>query len=198
MQINTISHMLLTQGLLDILHKSNGRVIHVASRSYQNWRKGEDYYTHLDPKTYDFEKTNYQCYAQYAYSKMGNIYFNQILAQYINKNELNVKTVSLHPGTVLTEITRNWNGLFWGCLKLLIYPFMWFITKSPLMGCQTTLHLCYINDSDLKNGEYYRDCDIGYLYPSAVSKKMMNEFMRFYRELVGINGEEDNLSLDIF
>src|SRR5690606_9676839 len=67
LQINTISPMLLTQGLLDILHNSKGRIINIASRSYQHWKKSSEFYENLDIETYDFEKRNYQSYIQYCY-----------------------------------------------------------------------------------------------------------------------------------
>jgi retinol dehydrogenase-12 len=196
LQVNTIGPMILTQGLLKYF-SPEGRVINVASRSYQNWRKDENYYKEISPLSYDFERANYGPYSQYCYSKIGNIYFNQALEEYIKGNGLNIKTVSLHPGTIISEMTRDCTGLVYGFIKLIIYPVMWFITKSPLMGAQTTLHLCYMPFDELISGEYYRDCKVGRLNNRAKNRNMMTDFMMLYKEIVAIYGKEEEFSLSI-
>jgi retinol dehydrogenase-12 len=192
LQINVFSHMILTQGLLPLLQKSNGRVVNVGSRSYRNWSKDCSYYQSLNPAIYDFEKSQFFGYSQYAYSKAGNIYFTKYLNEYIQKNNLNVKVAVLHPGTIITEIARDYNTLLLKIGKLLIYPFVWFVTKDLQMGAQTTLHLCYIKDKDFISGGYYRDCAPADLLPHGSSIKNMTSLMELSKGIINHYGKKSN------
>jgi hypothetical protein len=72
-------------------------------------------------------------------------------------------TVSLHPGVVNTEIILKIANKFI-LLKLLIYllyPFLWFMMKTPKMGAQTSLYCCLEDNLKLVGGGYYVDCKIG-------------------------------------
>jgi hypothetical protein len=65
--------------------------------------------------------------------------------------------LSVHPGGVRTELTREMKSSFLTKIVMgLVSPVWWFITKNPWQGCQTTLH-CTLSD-DVENGCYYADC----------------------------------------
>lgn len=196
LQSNTIGPIILTQGLLDILSKSSGRILNVSSRSYRNWNKDHNYYNSLSVENYNFEKKNYNGYLQYCYSKIGNIYFTQHLHEYITNNNLNIKVVSLHPGTVITDIAKDWTGIY-TILKVLFYPILWFITKSPKMGAQTTLHLCYIDEKDFKSGEYYRDLCLYTLLNHAKSTQNRVAFMQLIKDIINKYGKTHNISFQL-
>lgn len=95
---------------------------------------------------------------QYAVTKLCQIYFSQLFYQ-----KTNIMTVSLHPGVVNTEIIIKIANKFI-LLKLLIfllYPFLWFMMKTPKMGAQTSLYCCLEDNLKLVGGGYYVDCKIG-------------------------------------
>lgn len=198
MQVNTYSPMLLSQYFLELLHKSEGRIINVASRSHalckvtaeeirNNWSKqGEELY--LEDKF---------LYPQYFATKLGNVLFTHYLKDYLQKNKLNVITVSLHPGAIKTRIMRSHNLIHY------IYYYL-FINRfgcnnfSLLQGAQTTLFCCYEKASKLINGGYYSSCQLTNLAPHATEnqKEIIEEFMKFASNVVNKAGIEIGVSLN--
>lgn len=186
-QVNTFSPIILTQELLSSLHKANGKVINVASKSHsrisfdksiiENWLKPEWNYNKSD---------SFKFYMQYAYSKLGNVYFNQYLHEYIKQESLNIDTYSLHPGVIRTEIARDSAIWYFRLALYLVYPFFWFVTKSVMKGAQTTLYLAYEDKSKLKSGEYYRDCTLYSAAPHASWNQTPTRdlYMEFCRKMI--------------
>lgn len=199
-QVNTYSPMLLTQELLDLLHKSNGRVVNVASKAHTRIPFGHDLVSTVWSKPgWEYYKENYSMYTQYALSKLGNVYFNQHLNQYIVKNKLNVLTVSLHPGVIPTELIRydyigNLRYLF-----MALYPLLWLITKSLNKGAQTTLHCCYAPVSELESGEYYKDCGKTKVHSHADLSQASNRlaFIEFSKAEINKNCQKYSKALNI-
>ena len=70
------------------------------------------------------------------------------------KNLKNILSCCPHPGTVNMEIVKTEGMPF--LIKTLIYflgnPFMYLFFKTEYMGAQCTLHCCYINRDEFKNG----------------------------------------------
>lgn len=198
MQVNTFSPMLLTQYFIGMLHKSEGRVINVASRSHalcrvtaeeirNNWsNEGEELY--LEDKF---------LYPQYFATKLGNVLFTHYLKEYFEKNNLNIKTVSLHPGAIKTKIMRSHNLIHY------LYYYL-FINRlgcnnfSLLQGAQTTLFCCYEKASKLLNGGYYSNCQLANLAPHAdtTQKETIREFMNFASKVINKAGVEIGVSLN--
>ncbi len=56
------------------------------------------------------------------------------------------------------------------------------------MGSQTTLHLCYLDDSEFKTGEYYSDCKPNVLLPHASNVDNKNAFMRLAKRCLEKSG----------
>ena len=80
----------------------------------------------------------------------------------MRKEKLNIKNVCLHPGLVQTEFFEkgaNVNPLV-KVMKFILQILINFITKNPVEGAQTQLHLSYAKNSELINGGYYQDCKI--------------------------------------
>ena len=96
MGVNHFGHYMLTKMLLPNIKKSyKGRIINVASKSHEKGKMGfEDL---------QWENRPYNAISAYEQSKLANIYFTRHLATLLPKN---VKTVSLHPGIVRTELFR--------------------------------------------------------------------------------------------
>ena len=150
--------MILTQGLKDILHKTNGRVINVSSKGYERCINNSKFYGVIKPKEFDFNEKAYSSMNQYGLSKIGNIFFTQYLNQYISERKLNIRTASLHPGKILTELFRDYKSFIINCAVFVFYPLLWLITKTKKIGAQTTLHLCYASNEEFVSGAYYSDC----------------------------------------
>ncbi|MFN9939287.1 MAG: hypothetical protein ACK56I_07415, partial [bacterium] len=114
-----------------------------------------DFYDSLNPEEPSLFEKDYSAFRQYGISKIGNIYFTQYLYEYINTKKLNIKTASLHPGVIHTELGRDFKSIFIQVAFTMIYPLFWLFTKTRYYGAQTTLHLCFINDDEFVNGGYY-------------------------------------------
>lgn len=146
MGINHLGHFKLTNLLLDHLKKSKeGRIITVSSSAHRLATK-------LDFEDL-FMTKEYKSYAQYSQSKVANIMFAKHLAKLVK--DTNIKSVSLHPGAIITELQENM-GFF------AYWAFYLFISltgrqKNVLQGASTTV-FCAIHPS-VKNGEYYEDCN---------------------------------------
>ncbi len=93
----------------------------------------------------------------YGRTKLANILFVKQLQKRMDADDIKGIAVSLHPGTVRTQISRNlgWKLLL---LEYLLTPLKLLTFKSPLQGCQTTLYTVFEDASKLKKGGYYSDC----------------------------------------
>jgi len=73
---------------------------------------------------------------------------------------MNVKVVSLHPGTVRTEVWRDMFptkiGKFFFVVSLA--PCIFIGMKSSKHGAQTSLHCCLADKDKLENGGYFENC----------------------------------------
>lgn len=197
LQVNTFGPMILTQGLIDLIHKSNGRIINVSSKGYERMKNLNSLYTDVKEfETYDFNEKSYSAFKQYVLSKLGNIFFTQYLNNYLIKNKLNIKTASLHPGVINTELGREFKGI-WTLVKYAMVPFMWLFMKTPRMGAETTLHLCYVPDEEFKSGMYYADSSYKILMPHAQDHNNMEKFMTYSRNLIDIYGRDYDVKLEI-
>lgn len=150
--INHLGHFLLTNLLLDVLKKTpHFRVINVSSLAHT---RGP-----IDLYDLFFQKRTYNRILAYAQSKLANILFTQSLQRLFDAENIDGKTVSLHPGVVRTELLRNYKGIF-RILLIIIKPIFYLISKDALQGAQTTLH-CIFKDFDaLEKGEYFSDCAV--------------------------------------
>jgi retinol dehydrogenase-12 len=196
LQVNTFSPMILTQGLIDIIHRSNGRVINVSALVHEKMTNTA-LYSNLHPEEYYYGEKNYSGIWQYGLSKLGNVYFTRYLHRYIEKNNLNIKTASLHPGVIITELSREYKGILMGLFRLVAFPFIWLIFKTPRMGAETTLHLCYTPDEEFKSGQYYSDSRVKALLPHASSDKNMESFMDYSRQLIDSCSKKFDVKLEI-
>ena len=201
LQVNTLGPIVLTQGLLDLLDKSNGRVINVSSMIYQSFRHDQKFYQAIDTEKYDFNnnsnKDAYSSMNQYEFSKMGNIFFTQYLNEYILDKRLNIKTASLHPGVILTDLFRDYKGFLLNTLIIPIYPIVWLMTKTKVMGAQTTLHLCYVPDKDFVSGAYYADCSPTTLMSHARNKNTCEAFISLAKRFIDVYGKKNDVKFEL-
>jgi len=149
---NHIGHFYLTTLLIDVLKKSApSRVINLSSMAYS--------YGKMNWEDLNYEK-GYNLSTAYSQSKLANVLFTKELQRrYGNQG---IKSVSIHPGVVVTELTRYMteNAFLKYTMKYLGNHVMRFFGKTPLEGAQTSLY-CALEDFDkLEGGAYYKDCKV--------------------------------------
>ena len=160
MGTNHLGHFYLTTLLLDILKKSApSRIINVSSsgHTFTNTMGWDDLL---------FEK-KYDMFEAYYRSKLANVVFSKELDRRLA--DANIKAVSLHPGAIPSELTRNLNDkLHYKILNnVIIAPLMYIFGKSLLQGAQTTLYCALEDHEKLVGGGYYTDCKLNAENPEA-------------------------------
>jgi len=172
-QSNFLAHMYLTALMLKYLSK-NGRVLHVGSDAHTFVKSA------VDPKLIEdlaYAKENFGWWKFYSISKLANLYFTSSLARYFEKEGTSFKTVCIHPGAVNSELGRPSNFLM-KIARRIAQPFLQLFGKDELMGAQTTLHCCYLNDKSLVNGGYYFNCKLGKATKLALEDEERAKFMK--------------------
>ena len=166
---NYIGPFLLSALFLPILNKESedSKIINISSAMHL-WpkiEKGEikNYANKEYMKNfYNDSKTKGVYNTLYNNTKLFVIYMTSYFALFCEKKNLNIKNVCLHPGLVQTEFFEkgaNVNPLV-KVMKFILQILINFITKNPVEGAQTQLHLSYAKNSELINGGYYQDCKI--------------------------------------
>lgn len=215
LQVNTLSHMYLTQELFELLSKSNNaRIINVASRAHTRVNFKDDFYNKYfyDKKSnenieyknnafynFELEKNNsyYSMLKNYQLSKLGNIYFSQYINEYLQNNGINnVKSFSLHPGVIFTDFFFNHKYKY---LMYIINPFVWLFLKTNESGAQTSLYLCYEDFNNIASGGYYKDCKLNKeanhaKYSNTENRKL---FMDFAISNINYYGKKSNISINL-
>ena len=117
----------------------------------------------------------------YNNTKLFIIYMTNYFALLCEKNNLNIKNVCLHPGLVQSEFfekSTKVNPL----AKALIFILQFlvnFLTKNPVEGAQTQLHLSYAKNSEIINGGYYQDCKIEKPGLFAINENLRNDVINW-------------------
>jgi NAD(P)-dependent dehydrogenase (short-subunit alcohol dehydrogenase family) len=197
MGVNTISPIVLTQLLLPLFNE-NGRIINVASKGYQSVKYDPTKLSAIKAEDYDYEPSTYSGFTNYCYSKLGNIYFTQYLHNYIKEKGLKLKTASLHPGVIATELMRDYSSsIHIKFLFAFIYPLFWMLTKSSWRGAQTTLELCYTDDSNFQSGKYYSDCAVQKLMSHGQDELCIKAYMSLVKGLIDSKGKPTGIKFDL-
>ena len=160
-QSNHVGHFALTATLFRGL-APNARIINVSSMAYKIPHSGlpiDD----LNGQKY------YKAWYNYGVSKLANILFTKELQRRADQAGIAIKTFSLHPGLVDTDITHNMFGTermeqlktgqnlnplvygFWRILKLLM--------KTVQEGASTQIYLAAVSDDVVNEhgGDYFVD-----------------------------------------
>jgi len=184
-QTNHHSHVLLTYLLLDVLDKTEARVINVSSigHSFSNYdtKLKEEFGVGKDQYKKEIEGSLPSKFVAYGNSKLANIYFSQYLAEKSNfdKRFSNIVSYSLHPGAVDSEFSRfsDESSIFLRIFMWVARPLLWFASKTENDGAQTQLRMCYDKKENLKNGGYYKDLADGPLSKNAQNKEIRDFVM---------------------
>ncbi len=199
--VNHVGPVYLTSLLMeDNKFNNESRIINVASRGHNfvdekllkyMYKNSEDNFAGMN--------RNFQHMLLYCLTKAGNIYHALSLAEYYNNDSLNspmVKTGSLHPGLVNTEIFNSGRfSVFYKKLLALIYqPFLWLTSKDCYIGAQTTLHIAYMDYDELNSGAYFEDCKMVKVPKLNSDREKMIEFMVYTKKMIEKNaGHEGEL-----
>lgn len=153
---NHLGHFLLFQLLKDALLASatpsfNSRVVVVASAAH---RRGKIQFDDLN-----FEKTEYDPFGAYDQSKLANILFaNELDRRYKSQG---LRALSLHPGGILTPLTRYMPTV--GDMKA--DPLLYSMLKDPAQGAATTVWGAVAKEWEGKGGVYLDEVAEGWLTP---------------------------------
>ena len=173
--VNHLGHFLLTSLLMDVLKTSSpSRVINVSSMGNK--------FSNFNFEDLQAEKS-YVSFDAYCKSKLANIAFTCELNK--RSEKFGVKAFSLHPGAVITEISRDSLKVWY--IKFFIYllwPILYYTFKNTIQGAQTTI-FCAVQDFNLlKGGEYYSDCKIAKTNPQGKDDKLMIKLWEKSEELM--------------
>lgn len=176
---NHLGHFLLTNLLLENLKRSErGRIINVASLAHN--------YAKCDFDDIKSEKS-YSPNSAYGRSKLANILFTRELAKKLEQEKSNIKVVALHPGVVVTELTRNLEEKFIVRAAMnLGRPIRYLFFKDTEHGAQTSLHCALAEWNKLENGAYYSDCKVKATSSKAKDEKLMKEVWDISARAAGI------------
>ena len=179
---NVLGHIVLTYLLIDHMNE-NGRIINLSSVGHNYCFFDHD----MIHKIYDndfvenyYFKSIFHKNILYHVTKLMMIYFTHELSEYFNKNNISLKTVSLHPGVVNTEFMRFYQNRLWSkIIFYFAYPIFAFCTKTTKEGAQTQLYLSYLDYSELISGRYYADCKFEKISKTAQDRILGKEFMNY-------------------
>ncbi|UJR15842.1 hypothetical protein I4U23_002768 [Adineta vaga] len=160
--INHLAHFLLVQLLLPVLRKSQPVRIIVVS-SLANRRGGIDF------DDVNWEKRHYDKWAAYAQSKVANILFAKQASQLYG--DQGIKVFSLHPGTIFTDIQKEFTQEDWDRVGWIDKE-----TGKPIeriktveQGASTSVWVALAPELENQSGAYCEDCAIspGVVHPST-------------------------------
>ncbi|KAM7542761.1 hypothetical protein Aperf_G00000008115 [Anoplocephala perfoliata] len=172
MQVGTnhLGHFLLTELLLPEMNRNSKgtRIILVSSVAHLSARG-------LLPLNVD--RANYNRLQCYFRSKLANAMYAQYLSRRLESE--GIQTASVHPGSVITELSRH-ISFFRIDPVMLLRPFV----KNSWEGVQTTLYT--VLTPKLNSGAYYADCAVAKTHPLVFDQKAQEELIAASRKAVGL------------
>lgn len=156
---NHLSHFLLTNLLVPSLEatakkeKSVGRVVNLSSALHKNTKK-------FDFADFMFEKPGaYSMFTNYSQSKLANILFTDALQARMDKAKIPIIANSVHPGCVMTDVSRNMHWLMRYGEKMAL-PLLAMIRKTPAEGAYCSVYAATAPDIEKKRirGSYLFHC----------------------------------------
>jgi len=155
---NHIGHFYLTLLLTNVLQQSKpSRVVNVSSDAHKQAANPLiDVIKSYIEKSDGPPKETYAPWVNYGISKSFNILF----AREHNRryHSSGITSVSLHPGVIPTDLSRNMPG--WMAATLKSSLFRVFLKTIP-QGAATTVRCVSLKDDQIQGGHYYKDCNEG-------------------------------------
>ena len=198
---NHIGHFILSCLLLDNFNL-NGRIINLVTTKYKRISEETlDKFTSNSNLDFSLNKKGYDWMKTYILSKLAGVHLSQYLADYCNKNNINVKVVSVHPGFINNHFFRDIekHSIYWFVRAIFQAPYRWLMFKDNIMGAQTTLHCCYMDFERLSSGGFYRDCQNEKLKSIGLLKNAIKS-IEFDKEIIEKNNivKDDKKIMKIF
>jgi len=154
------------------------RIVNLSSIAHEHCSK-------IDFDDFHFKKPgSYGAWASYGQAKSCNVLFTRELNRKLQSDygAQNFISVSLHPGGIQTELTRDVSGLMKFAM-VFAGPFL----KSIPQGAATTIYAAI--SKDVKGGEYLVDANI------AVSTKLTQD-MEVAKKLWSFSEKETGVTYD--
>lgn len=175
--VNHVGHFMLTRLLLPHMDPNGGRVVSVSSSAHLSVSDDELDWGKI--KNYDF-------FNPYAQSKLCNVLFAKELGDRLeeeiaimkndNNSDIQIASVSLHPGIIDTGIWRELPGFFSTIFKFFS------VDKTVEQGAATTIFCALADIACIQNGGYYDDCQLVVDNVKASSGKKANRESKELRE----------------
>jgi WW domain-containing oxidoreductase len=144
---NHVGHHMLTRLILPNMVDS-GRIVTVASTAHAFGQ------LNFDDLNYETAERGYSPWGAYGQSKLANVLFAKGLSDKLKAEGSRIKSVSLHPGVIGTNLWRytpKWTRPFLNA----------FLTdKNAEQGAATNVYGCLVDGSEFEGGEYLVDCQI--------------------------------------
>ena len=140
LQSNHLGHFLLTTLLLDNSDKTSPsplrkaaacRIVNVGSCLHRHCPG----FNFADPMC----EKDYSLFKAYSQSKLANVMFSAELQRRLDAEGLKITSNCVHPGNVITNVTRNLPWLLDRAFHSLEYVMM-LVMKTPAMGAYTSIN----------------------------------------------------------
>ncbi|KAJ6638211.1 Retinol dehydrogenase 13 [Pseudolycoriella hygida] len=154
LQVNYLSHFLLSSLLLPLLkNATNGRIINVSAHANASGKVNID-----DPLNIGQWAPAFHHRDAFAHSKLCVLLASIHLATVLKDTHVTVNTCTpgLVRGTDHLSKSPIMNAM---CAKVITYPWMWLLMKSPTQGAQTAIYLATEPNLKTVSGQYFNDCE---------------------------------------
>jgi NAD(P)-dependent dehydrogenase (short-subunit alcohol dehydrogenase family) len=159
LQVNHLSHFLLTNLLREQLERARGRVVNVSSTGHTYARKG------LDFDDLEWANRRYQGFGVYCATKLANILFTRELPN--RWDDTGVTANAVHPGFVGSNFGREGDmGILGSVAMVLARPF----AVSSATGARTSIYLASSPEVDAITGQYFSRCRVAKPSNAALDK----------------------------
>jgi NAD(P)-dependent dehydrogenase (short-subunit alcohol dehydrogenase family) len=149
LQVNHLSHFLLTNFLREPLERARGRVVNVSSTGHTFARHG------LDFDDLEWANRRYQGFGVYCATKLANILFTRELPN--RWIDTNVTANAVHPGFVGSNFAREGDmGIVGAVGMVLLRPF----ALSSKTGARTSVYLASSPEVEGVSGQYFYKCRV--------------------------------------
>jgi NAD(P)-dependent dehydrogenase (short-subunit alcohol dehydrogenase family) len=176
--VNYLGHFLLINLLVNLLKKSQGKIINVTSYLHKlGWINFEDLNS---VKSYDPWKAYYQ-------SKLAVVLFTQELSRRLNDSKVVANAV--HPGMVATNLYQHTIFKLPG-LWYLLAPVTWLMWKSAEDAASSIIYLAVSNSVEDVTGQYFSNYKVQELEPHALDEGVAKKLWDISVDLVSLTNSQ--------
>ena len=176
--VNYLGHFLLTNLLVNLLKKSQGKIINVTSYIY---KLGRINFSDLN------SLQSYNPWNAYYQSKLAVVLFTQELS--IRLADSKVVANAVHPGMVATNLYRHTIFKLPG-LWYLMSPVTWLMWKSAEDAASSIIYLIVSDNVEDMTGEYFSNYKVQQLEPHALDEGVAKKLWDTSVDLVGIKNPQ--------